>query len=238
MRVLASFGARPSSASSCRSRASAASACCRVRTSPAGRRRSGPAPRARARPTPGRAGAGRRCTSTGLITPPCGVPVTGCRTTPVLHHPGAQHRAQELEHGLVARRVPRPLASTGRAESPRNSSAISVSTTHRRPRQASSMSDLQGVVLPAFRAEPEAARRSRPRRPAQARSSPQPARSGPAPRGRMFHTAPPAIVVWDGRVDVELGWLGCSLVVRGGAGIDRVAVVRCVGEAWCAGLPG
>ena len=59
---------------------------------------------------------------------------------------------------------------------------MSVSTTHRRPRRALIDEHLQGIVRRPPRAEPEAARQeSPPRRPARARSSPRPARSGREP---------------------------------------------------------
>ena len=89
--------------------------------------------------TAGQAGADRRCTGSGEITPPCGVPVTAARDRPVLHHPRAQHRTQQLQDLAVADPSPRPPTSTRHAGSPRNNCATSVSTTHRLPSQASSM---------------------------------------------------------------------------------------------------
>ena len=103
IRVLAVLSSRPSSARIAASAASAASASCAVSAHRQQIVRVAHQHPVSARlPTAGRAGAGRRCTGTGEITPPCGVPVSLRVTAPVLHHPGAQHRAQELEDVAVA----------------------------------------------------------------------------------------------------------------------------------------
>ena len=128
-----------------------------LRTSPARRRRTGPAPRAPARPTPGRAGAGTRCTATGLITPPCGVPVTGRRTCPSSITPARSITRRSLStdwstdafldrlHQLVMRN---------------RLKAVGDVRLHHPPAAPPGLidEDLEGVVRRAFRAEPETAR--------------------------------------------------------------------------------
>ncbi len=79
-----------------------------------------PAPRARGRPMPGRAGAGRRCRARGM--PPT---LRGAGDRPadrsVLHHPSAQHGAQQLQDALVADAFGDRLYQPGMPKSPRNS---------------------------------------------------------------------------------------------------------------------
>ena len=126
-------------------------------TSPARRRRNGPALHARARPTPGRSGAGTRCTATGLITPPCGAPVTGRRTCPSSITPARRITRSSLSTAWSQTRSSTACInfSCGIAE---KQLAISVSTTHRRPRQDSSMRTCSASCAARFGPEPERAR--------------------------------------------------------------------------------
>ena len=94
---------------------------------------------------------------TGLITPPCGGPGRLPADLAVFHHPGAQHRAQELQDRLVAdaflHRLHELLVRN------RRKTGGDVRLDHP-PAAPPALIDehLQGVVRRPPRAEPEAAR--------------------------------------------------------------------------------
>ncbi|CAN5550109.1 hypothetical protein BH20ACT19_BH20ACT19_08520 [soil metagenome] len=120
IRVLACLSARPNSASTDRSAASAASASRLVLHNTTDHPHSAPAPRTRAPPNTDRAGADRRCTARARSPRPaeCRPPHGGPPRpeSPLL----ATSRAAASAHG-GPRSVPRPPTSTPSAESPRNS---------------------------------------------------------------------------------------------------------------------
>ena len=95
--------------------------------------------------------------SSGEITPPCGVPLTLRLTAPVLHHPGAQHRPQELEQVAVddpfLYRRHQPLVRD------RLEAVGDVRLDHPAPAPEALIKDeLQGVVRRPSRSEAERAR--------------------------------------------------------------------------------
>ena len=150
-------------------------------TSPARRRRNAPAPHARARPTPGRSGAGRRCQQRRDHAALRGAGHLAPHRT-VLHHPRAQHRAQQLEHGLVTDAF---LDRLHQLVMRNRRKAVGDIRLDHPPAAPPGLidEDLQGIVRRPLGAEPERARQQVGLEDRLEHDlAPPPARSGPEPQ--------------------------------------------------------
>jgi hypothetical protein len=168
MRVLAALGpaqARPAGPATTQGRPRPAPG---WRTAPARRRRSRPARRARAPAMPGPAGVGRRWRATGDHPALRRASHTALQR-PVLHHPGAQQRPHQAEHGPVADAFLDRLQQPGVRD--RLKAVGDVGLHHpAAPRQDSSMSTCRASCADRLGETRTSSRPCRPRRSARARS--------------------------------------------------------------------